>query len=148
MWKSKKSRFGSETGIPNEYPKIQNKMFRILNNCTLKDKISTKNIACELKMLSVKQINAQVKLTETWKALNVEKYPHIVSQKVNTDGYMISRSSKKGDLIVNGKTELRQSSLKNDAAKNWNNAPEIIKQSKTLYSAKTLIKKFVQTLPI
>ena len=67
---------------------------------------------------------------------------------MNDDGYMISRSSKKGDLIVNGKTELRQSSFKNDAAKNWNNAPEIIKQSKTLYSAKTLIKKFVQTLPI
>ena len=128
--------------------KIQNKMFRILNNCTLKDKISTKSIACELKMLSVNQINAQVKLTETWKALNLEKYPHIVSQKVNDYGHMISRSSKKGDVIVNGKTELRQSSFKNDAAKNWNHAPECIKLCKSLHSAKNLIKKFVQTLPI
>ena len=99
-------------------------------------------------MLSVNQINAQVKLTESWKALNVEKYPNIVSQKVNDDGYMISRSSKKGALIVNGKSELRQSSFKNDAAKNWNNAPECIKQCKSLYSAKKLIKKYVQALPI
>ena len=73
--------------------KIQNKMFRILNNCTLKDKISTKSIASELKMLSVNQINAQVKLTESWKALNVEKYLNIVSQKVNDDGYMLPYAS-------------------------------------------------------
>ena len=122
-------------------------MFRILNNCTLKDKISTKSIACELKMLSVNQINAQVKLTETWKALNLEKYPHIVSQKVNDYGHMISRSSKKGDVIVNGKTELRQSSFKNDAAKNWNHAPECIKLCKSLHSAKnnstTTTTKFI-----
>ena len=73
--------------------KIQNKMFRILNNCTLKDKISKKSIASELKMLSVNQINAQVKLTESWKALNVEKYLNIVSQKVNDDGYMLPYAS-------------------------------------------------------
>ena len=81
----------SKQGFLMNIQKIQNKMFRILNNCSLKDKISTKSIASELKMLSVNQINAQVKLTESWKALNVEKYPNIVSQKVNDDGYMISR---------------------------------------------------------
>ena len=61
---------------------------------------------------------------------------------------MSSRSSSRGDLQVKGKTELRQSSFVNDAANNWNTAPNIIKQSKSLFSAKREIKKFVQTLPI
>ena len=35
-----------------------------------------------------------------------------------------------------------------DATRLWNRAPEELKSSKTLYSAKTEIKKFVATLPI
>ena len=99
-------------------------------------------------MLSVNQINAQIKLTETWKSLNVINYPQIVTQKANSDGQMVSRATSRGDLLVYGKTELRQSSFKNDAAKIWNNAPENIKLCKTLLGAKSLIKKFVQNLPI
>ena len=41
----------------------------------LKDKIKTKSISQLLKMLSINQINAQVKLTEMWKAMNIEDYP-------------------------------------------------------------------------
>ena len=36
----------------------------------------------------------------------------------------------------------------NDAAKIWNNAPECIKLSKTVYSAKKNIKMYTATLPI
>ena len=62
--------------------KVQNKMFRLLNNTRIKDKISTKSIMANLNMLSVNQVNAQVKITEIWKSRNVENYPiHI--QKLN-----------------------------------------------------------------
>ena len=128
--------------------KVQNKLFRVLNNSSLKDRIRTKSIANELNMLSVNQINAQVKLTEIWKTINVENYPHGgIHESINLSS-MSSRSSSRGDLQVKGKTELRQSSFVNDAANNWNTAPNIIKQSKSLFSAKKEIKKFVQTLPI
>ena len=57
---------------------------------------------------------------------------------------MSSKATTLGDIIVKGKTELRQSSFVNYAAKNWNEAPNNIKQSKSLSWAKREIKKFVQ----
>ena len=135
-------------GLLHEIQLIQNKLFRTLNNSTLKDKIRTKNIAQDLNMLSTNQINAQAKLTEIWKILNVENYPQMGIQKQNREGPMLSRAASRGDLLVKGKTELRQSTFINDASKIWNNAPLTIKQSKTISSAKIEIKKFVKTLPI
>ena len=131
-----------------EIQKVQNKLFRLLNNSTIKDKIPTKNIANDLNMLSVNQINAQVKLTKIWKSLNVDDYPQIGSLKTCNDAHRASRATTRGDLVIKGKTELRQSSFINDAAKIWNNAPISVKQCKTLFGAKREIKKFVLTLPI
>ena len=107
--------------------KVQNKMFRTLTNISIKDKIRTKIIAGDLKMLSVNQINAQIKLTEIWKTLNVDNFPQLGTHKINNDNHMTSRASSRGDLMVKGKTELRQSAFVNDAAKIWNNAPNSIK---------------------
>ena len=91
-------------GYLEELQKIQNKMFGLLNNSRIKDKIRTKTICQDLKMLSVNQINAQTKLTEIWKALNVENYPikgevHSKSQENRT-----TRSNTRGDLVVQGKS--------------------------------------------
>ena len=99
-------------------------------------------------MLSVNQINAQVKLTEIWKTINVGNYPQLGIHKINNHNHMISRASSRRDLVVKGKTELRQSAFVNDAAKTWNNAPNAIKLNKSLSGAKREIKKFVLTLPI
>ena len=52
----------------------QNKMTRFLNGTLVKDKISTKSIVKSLNMLSVNQMNAQIKLTEAWKISNVTNY--------------------------------------------------------------------------
>ena len=40
------------------------------------------------------------------------------------------------------------STFKNDAARLWNLAPAVIKNSVSLYSAKSQIKKFASTLPL
>ena len=128
--------------------KVQNKLFRLLHNSTIKDKIPTKNIANDLNMLSVNQINAQVKLAEIWKFLNVDNYPQIGSLKTTNDAQRASRSITKDDLIIKGKTELRQSSFINDAAKIWNDAPISVKQCKSLSGAKREIRKLVLTFHI
>ena len=45
---------------------IQNKMLRFINGMKLLDKISTKTLLERSKMLSVNQLNAQIKLVEVW----------------------------------------------------------------------------------
>ena len=48
----------------------QNKLLRLLDNSTLKDRKSANEMIKATKMLSVNQIAAQVKLNEAWKAVN------------------------------------------------------------------------------
>ena len=60
---------------------VQNKMARLMNGKTLKDKVHTKVLLENAKLLSVNQINAKVKLQEIWKILNVDDYPIII--KIN-----------------------------------------------------------------
>ena len=58
----------------------------------------TDAIAANLKLLSANQINAQVKLTEMWKAFNVTNYPIKLDKKdPNTDNRLI-RSTARGDI--------------------------------------------------
>ena len=54
----------------SQLQKSQNKLLRFLNNSRISDKISTKFMLEKHNMLAVNQINAQIKLTEMWKALN------------------------------------------------------------------------------
>ena len=53
----------------------QNKLARILNGTKISDTISSKVLLSNLKMLSVNQMNAQIKFLEIWKSTNVQDYP-------------------------------------------------------------------------
>ena len=53
----------------------QNKLLRLLNNVSLKDKVSTINLVKHSGLLSVNQLAASIKLTEVWKSLNIPNYP-------------------------------------------------------------------------
>ena len=119
-----------------------------LNNTRLKDKINTKSIASKLNMLSVNQINAQVKLTEMWKATNVSYYPIPLDKKAFNDDSRLTRSITRGDIVLQGRSELCNSSFMFDASKIWNNAPSSIKECNSIYKAKKEIKKFVSLLPL
>ena len=138
----------STQGFMNDLQKSQNKLFRLLNNTRLKDKINTKSIASKLNMLSVNQINAQVKLTEMWKATNVSYYPIPLDKKAFNDDSRLTRSITRGDIVLQGRSELCNSSFMFDASKIWNNAPSSIKERNTIYKAKKEIKKFVSFLPL
>ena len=54
---------------------VQNMLLRTLNGTKVKDMISTASLLDKFGILSVNQFNAQIKLLEIWKSLNVEKYP-------------------------------------------------------------------------
>ena len=59
-----------------------------------------------------------------------------------------TRSIQKESLIVVGKGLKLQSTFYSDAARLWNKLLNAIKNSKSLFSAKKEIKKFIWTLPI
>ena len=123
-------------GHTEDIQKIQNKLFRLLNNTRLKDKIRTKSIMMDLNMLSVNQINAQVKLLEMWKSTNDGTYPIQCTKQASTLGSRSTRAITRGDLVLTGHSVKTQSTFTYDAAKLWNKAPNNIKNCKTLFSAK------------
>ena len=53
----------------------QNKMLRLQDNSTLRDRKSTSELLQNLNMLSVNQLAASIKLTEAWKMCNIHDYP-------------------------------------------------------------------------
>ena len=123
-------------------------MVRLLNKVKLSDKQSTISLFKKVNLLSVNQINAQIKLTEIWKSTHVQNYP-IQCQKISDKlGSNSTRASSRGDLILEASTHKSQGTFLNDAIKIWNEAPFSIKNSKSLATAKKEIKKFVVTLPV
>ena len=127
---------------------IQNKLLRSLNNTKIKDKISTKSILGKFNMLSVNQLNAQVKLLEMWKALNLVDYPLKIKQQTVTESGVSTRASHKGRPINIGKSNTTKNSSISDSIRVWNLSPITVTDSKNIYLAKKAIKSFARSLPI
>ena len=135
-------------GTLDDLQKVQNKLFRLLNNSRISDKINTKSFAMDLNMLNVNQINAQIKLTEMWKASKVDNYPIKLFRKEHSEDNRLTRSIIRGDLLMQCKSELCNASFIQDASKNWNSASQLIKDCNSIYKAKKEIKKLVLTIPL
>ena len=127
---------------------VQNKLLRSLNGTKLRDKISTKQLLSKFDMMSVNQLNAQVKLLEIWKALNMDNYPLQVRQQNVPAMGAVTRASQRGRPVEIGKTNLTKCTSISDAVRIWNQAPDVITEAKTLYGAKKSIKIFAKSLPI
>jgi hypothetical protein len=91
-------------------------------------------------MLSVNQIAAQIKLTEMWKASNDPQYPIKMKTRERQKNAITTRSLSQGDLTEVGRSTKAKKSFTCDAAKVWNNAPDKIRTSKTLTTAKKAIR--------
>ena len=131
----------------NSLQLAQNRCARFLNGNRLNDRVSTKSTLNELKMLSVNQINAQIKLYEVWKSLQTPTYPtQWEIKKVNLN--MKTRSSNSMQLSEPGLSNVLCSTFISDAARLWNVAPDAIKNSPSVFQAKKNIRSYVSTLPI
>ena len=126
----------------------QNKMLRLLNNSRICDKISTASLLVKFNMMSVNQINAQIKLSEMWKAVRDEDHPFNLEKRISGPDVRSMRSISNEVLPVKSFTERSKNTFINDGIKAWNLAPSIIKECNSFSSAKNEIKKFVRTLPI
>ena len=128
--------------------KVQNKLIRLLNNTKISDRVSSAELLEQLGMLSVNQINAQIKLGEMWKATHLETYPTKFTRQDEFQTYQGTRACSEGKLVEEGTKSLSLKTFKGDASRLWNSAPDEIKKCVTMHSAKNAIKKFIKTLPI
>ena len=128
--------------------KCQNKLLRVLNGSRISDRISTKSMLKSLNMLSVNQINAQIKLTEMWKSTHIANYPIKPEPLSRSEAVVNTRAVSQGQLIEVRQSNTSQNSFLNDAIHIWNKAPSNIKQCIGLFAAKKAIKIFVSSLPI
>ena len=126
----------------------QHKYARFLNGTNLLDKIPTEDIFKELQIPSVNQVNAQIKLLDVWKSQHSKTYPTKWASRNDIINDRRTRASNENALIETYGCRTLNSTFKNDAARLWNRAPALIKESVSLYSAKMHIKKFILTLPL
>ena len=126
----------------------QNKFARFVHGSTLMDRKNTKTVFNEAKLHSVNQINAQIKLLEVWKSMNIPAYPIKWSKRSDELKREGLKTSNNPDIVIKGHSKLQSKTFINDAANIWNKAPSAIKECKTLNSVKKQIKIFIQTLPI
>ena len=127
---------------------MQNKLLWTLNGTMVSDEVSTESLSKKFNIMSVNQLNAQAKLLEVWKALNVPKYP----LKIRKQSQQHKRVSTRADIKERPCDVERSANTKktciSDAIRLWNLAPEKIALSKTSYQAKLEIKIFTKSLPI
>ena len=129
---------------------MQNKMVRTLNNVRLTDRQTTESLFKKVNMLSVNQINAQIKLTEIWKAVNNDNGPIKVTKMkdVLPERALRSKMESVNNLLEERASDHSKKTFLYDAIRLWNRCPIEIKQSVSLNTAKKEIKKFVVNLPI
>ena len=128
----------------------QNKMLRMVDNVSLKDHVRSADLLKKYGLLSVNQLAAQIKLTEAWKAVNLEEYPIQLENNQllrNTNGREVRVSTVKL-WKDDTKCTIAKESFIRDAAKLWNQAPVAIKSAKSLYTAKKEILKYCKTIAI
>ena len=83
-----------------------------------------------------------------WKANNIEDYPIKVETVNRSENSRVTRAITNNILKESAKSNVTMNTYINDAIKAWNKCPEDIKNTKSYFSAKNLIKSFIKTLPI
>ena len=127
---------------------IQNKVIRLLSGKKISDKISTKVMLKDLSMLSINQMNCQIKLMECWKSVNQDGNNVKFQRQMISDDQMNTRARVNENLILGPSIGHVSKTFRTDAVKMWSVAPMSIKNCKSLYLAKKSIRQYVSNLPI
>ena len=116
----------------------------------ISDRRSIKDMLEKQNLLSINQTSAQIKLTEARRASKDDTYPVKMKRepRQETENERTLRPGTRKEMEEGGRTTIAQESFTRDAGRLWNRAPEKIKKTKTLTSAKIAIKEYCKTLPI
>ena len=83
-----------------------------------------------------------------WKVTHVNDYPLKLEMVERKRNGLTTRQSQEAQFKEINRTQIGKHSFAGDATKLWNKAPEQIKNAKTIWSAKRVIKEHCKTLPI
>ena len=122
----------------------QNNLLRTLQNVRIKDKVSIDSMLKNQKMLSVNQLQAQIKLTEMWKASNLINYPLQIGKKTSGTEARNTRSV----TMENLNEPKTLNTFIGDSTRLWNKAPCAVRTAKSIGIAKKEIKSSCKQLPI
>ena len=134
-------------GDLKEIQMAQNRMMRSLQGKKLSDQTPIKDLLQATNMLSINQLNAQIKILEIWKATNINDYPLKLNKKEIIPGQTNTRSCTQGRLVVPGTIPIMQKTCITDAIRLWNSSPTEVTSATSLSMAKKVTKTFVKTLP-
>ena len=112
----------------NKITKILATLLRMLTKTKLKDMVSTKSLLNQTNMMSVNQINAQIKIQEIWKALNIQDYPIKIEKQTVKDVGTVTRACTCGRFVIGEKSCISQKTCLNDAIRIWNQLPTNVTQ--------------------
>ena len=99
-------------------------------------------------MMSVNQMNCQIKIQEIWKSLDISNYPIQMEKQTPHENRPATRADIKGRLIVSANSCLSQKTCINDAINIWNQLPKLVTDCKSFYQIKKQAKIFARTVPI
>ena len=122
----------------------------MLDRVTLKDHVTAESLLLKYNLPSVNQLAAEIKLTETWKSINIQNYPFKLESNNHgrNDGERNIRSTTTKEWKDISKTKAASISMSRDSAKLWNSAPANITYAPNLYCAKKQIKIYCRTLEL
>ena len=126
---------------------LLNKAARFMLNIKLSDHVSTDELMSKAGFLSVNQMAAESKLLEVWKQLN-EKPGCLKELFSYSTSYKETRSTTRNDLTWSETTMRATLGFVPSSSKIWNDAPLILREAKSRNAARTIIKKYAQSLPV
>ena len=120
----------------------------MLNNTTLKDHITTKNLLVKFNLLSVNQLAASIKLVEAWKSIHIPNYP-VQMGKNNMNRPESSRVLRENSIQLwkeDAQSKLGKEFFCRNTAKLWNNTSPEIKNARNTSFAKKGNHKILQNI--
>ena len=151
LWNQVRTKPEDSTNLQMDAIQVcQNKMLRMLDRVTLKDHITSKSLLEKHNLPSVNQLAAHIKLVEAWKCTNKDNYP-LNMEPNNPDREDTQRELRPSSIKLwkdDAKSVAAKISFSRDTAKLWNNATDVIKNAKTLKTAKKEIKSYCSQLPL
>ena len=122
---------------------VFHRVLRILCGTVQKDRISVEKMLAKLGWLSINQIAAEARLTEVWKALNLNNSLTGMFERVQGT----TRAANQNRIKLGLNSKIRESSFLYPSAKLWNMAPRSVVEATNETSAKRAIRDFVKKLP-
>ena len=120
---------------------------RLISNISIKDRIESKTMFENLGWLSFNQMNAQIKLLEAWKMMNIPNYPNKLERMTTEPNGRSTRAVTNGKVLESGKSKLGLATFISDSVRAWNKSHNALKDITSIYIAKKEIKKIAIALP-